>query len=65
MTTDCRNQQYIGKVRHAVFHTQKTGRKRVLVSTEENAVASLDLRRGEICKSNLFGCFTWMEHMLK
>ena len=45
-----RHQRYIGKVKHAVFHTQKTGRKRVIVSTEENVVASLDLRLGEICK---------------
>ncbi|KAJ4835803.1 hypothetical protein Tsubulata_045038 [Turnera subulata] len=42
------HQQYIGKVKHAVFHTQKTGRKRVVVSTEENVIASLDLRHGEI-----------------
>ena len=47
----CRHQQYIGKVKHAVFHTQKAGRKRVVVSTEENVIASLDLRRGDICKS--------------
>ena len=49
-----RHQRYIGKVKHAVFHTQKTGRKRVIVSTEENVVASLDLRHGEICKINDF-----------
>jgi hypothetical protein len=48
-----RHQKYIGKVKHAVFQTQKTGRKRVLVSTEENAIASLDLRHGEICKFRL------------
>ena len=47
---DVRHQQYIGKVKHAVFHTQKAGRKRVVVSTEENVIASLDLRRGEICQ---------------
>ncbi|KAF5207425.1 Er membrane protein complex subunit [Thalictrum thalictroides] len=40
--------KYIGKVKQAVFHTQKAGRKRVIVSTEENVIASLDLRRGEI-----------------
>ena len=45
----CRHQQYIGKVKHAVFHSQKSGRKRVIVATEENVVASLNLRRGEIC----------------
>lgn len=45
-----RHQRYIGKVKDAVFHTQKAGRKRVVVSTEENVIASLDLRRGEICK---------------
>ncbi|XP_017983166.1 PREDICTED: ER membrane protein complex subunit 1 isoform X2 [Theobroma cacao] len=42
------HQQFIGKVKQAVFHTQKTGRKRVVVSTEENVIASLDLRHGEI-----------------
>uniref|UniRef100_A0A2P2LBZ4 Uncharacterized protein MANES_03G061800 n=1 Tax=Rhizophora mucronata TaxID=61149 RepID=A0A2P2LBZ4_RHIMU len=48
------HQQYIGKVKHAVFHTHKTGRKRVVVSTEENVIASLDLRHGEICESFYF-----------
>lgn len=42
------HQQHIGKVKDAVFHTQQSGRKRVIVSTEENVVASLNLRRGEI-----------------
>ncbi|KAH9300827.1 hypothetical protein KI387_012410, partial [Taxus chinensis] len=42
------HQQHIGKVKHVVFHTQKSGRKRVIVATEENVVASLNLRRGEI-----------------
>ncbi|GLT85426.1 hypothetical protein SLE2022_036160 [Rubroshorea leprosula] len=49
------HQQYIGKVRHAVFHTQKTGRKRVVVSTEENVLASLDLRHGEIFWRHVLG----------
>ncbi|GLT48218.1 hypothetical protein SLA2020_218570 [Shorea laevis] len=49
------HQQYIGKVKHAVFHTQKTGRKRVVVSTEENVVASLDLRHGEIFWRHVLG----------
>ncbi|CAJ1973877.1 unnamed protein product [Sphenostylis stenocarpa] len=49
------HQQYIGKVKHALFHTQKTGRKRVLVSTEENVVASLDLRHGEIFWRHVLG----------
>ncbi|KAJ8486416.1 hypothetical protein OPV22_018901 [Ensete ventricosum] len=47
--------KYIGKVKHAVFHTQKTGRKRVVVSTEENVVASLDLRTGFIFWRNVLG----------
>lgn len=46
----CRHQRYIGKTKHAVFHSHKTGRKRVVVSTEENVIASLDLRTGDICK---------------
>ncbi|WCJ29438.1 ER membrane protein complex subunit 1 [Euphorbia peplus] len=49
------HQQYIGKVKDAVFHTQKTGRKRVVVSTEENLIASLDLRHGEIFWRHLLG----------
>lgn len=49
------HQQYIGKVKHAVFHTQKTGRKRVVVSTEENVIASLDLRHGEIFWRHVLG----------
>jgi hypothetical protein len=54
-----RHQQYIGKVKHAVFHTQKTGRKRVVVSTEENVIASLDLRHGEICELNFLYWNLW------
>ncbi|XP_052170277.1 uncharacterized protein LOC127786708 [Diospyros lotus] len=49
------HQQYIGKAKHAVFHTQKTGRKRVVVSTEENVIASLDLRHGEIFWRHVLG----------
>lgn len=49
------HQQYIGKVKHAVFHTQKAGRKRVVVSTEENVIASLDLRHGEIFWRHVLG----------
>ncbi|KAK3005418.1 hypothetical protein RJ639_016321 [Escallonia herrerae] len=49
------HQQYVGKVKDAVFHTQKAGRKRVVVSTEENVVASLDLRRGEIFWRHVLG----------
>ncbi|KAL8137095.1 hypothetical protein V2J09_003096 [Rumex salicifolius] len=50
-----KHQQYIGKVKHAVFPTQKAGRKRVVVSTEENVLASLDLRRGEIFWRHVLG----------
>ncbi|CAA0830353.1 catalytics [Striga hermonthica] len=49
------HQQYLGKVKHAVFHTQKAARKRVIVSTEENVVASLDLRHGEIFWRHVLG----------
>ncbi|KAI4380908.1 hypothetical protein MLD38_007043 [Melastoma candidum] len=49
------HQKYIGKVNHAVFHTQKTGRKRVVVSTEENVLASLDLRHGDIFWRHVLG----------
>ncbi|KAF9613417.1 hypothetical protein IFM89_008247 [Coptis chinensis] len=47
--------KYIGKVKQAVFQTQKAGRKRVVVSTEENVIASLDLRRGEIFWRHVLG----------
>lgn len=49
------HQQYIGKVKKAVFQTQKAGRKRVVVSTEENAIAALDLRHGEIFWRQILG----------
>lgn len=49
------HQQYIGKVKKAVFQTQKAGRKRLVVSTEENAIASLDLRHGEIFWRQILG----------
>ncbi|KAJ3694522.1 hypothetical protein LUZ60_010002 [Juncus effusus] len=49
------HKRYIGKVKHAVFHTQKTGRRRVVVSTEQNLIASLDLRTGDIFWRQVFG----------
>uniref|UniRef100_A0A7N0V3D0 ER membrane protein complex subunit 1 n=1 Tax=Kalanchoe fedtschenkoi TaxID=63787 RepID=A0A7N0V3D0_KALFE len=49
------HQQYIGKVKQAVFQTQKAGRKRVVVATEENVIASLDLRRGDIFWRHVLG----------
>ncbi|XP_030543021.1 ER membrane protein complex subunit 1 [Rhodamnia argentea] len=49
------HQKYIGKVKHAVFHTQKAGRKRVVVSTEHNVIASLDLRHGDIYWRHVLG----------
>ncbi|KAK1403720.1 hypothetical protein POM88_003325 [Heracleum sosnowskyi] len=49
------HQQYIGKVKQAVFQTQKAGRKRVIVATEENVVASLHLRRDEIFWRKVLG----------
>ncbi|CAA6666006.1 unnamed protein product [Spirodela intermedia] len=48
-------QQYIGKVKHAIFHAQKAGRRRVVVATEENVIASLDLRRGELFWRHVLG----------
>ncbi|KAL0905820.1 hypothetical protein M5K25_024258 [Dendrobium thyrsiflorum] len=49
------HQRYIGKTKHAVFHSHKTGRKRVVVSTEENVIASLDLRTGDIFWRHVLG----------
>ncbi|MBA0846064.1 hypothetical protein Goarm_022438, partial [Gossypium armourianum] len=49
------HQQYIGKVKQAVFHTHKTGRKRVVASTEQNIIATLDLRSGEIFWRHVLG----------
>ncbi|GAB4854302.1 hypothetical protein Ancab_022888 [Ancistrocladus abbreviatus] len=57
------HQQYIGKVKQAVFHTQKAGRKRVVVSTEEHIVASLDLRRGEIFWRHFLGDKDGIDHI--
>lgn len=57
------HQQYVGKVKQAVFHTQKAGRKRVVVSTEENVIASLDLRRGEIFWRHVFGDEDQIDHI--
>ncbi|XP_023538600.1 ER membrane protein complex subunit 1 isoform X1 [Cucurbita pepo subsp. pepo] len=48
-------QQYLGKAKHALFHSSKSGRKRVVVSTEENVIASLDLRHGEIFWRHVLG----------
>ncbi|XP_066361981.1 uncharacterized protein [Miscanthus floridulus] len=42
------HQKYIGKVKQAVYHSQKSGRRRVVVMTEENVISSLDLRSGDI-----------------
>ncbi|KAL3700569.1 hypothetical protein R1sor_018591 [Riccia sorocarpa] len=49
------HQQYIGKVKHAVFQTQGSGRKRVIVATDENAIASLNLRTGEVYWRRVLG----------
>ncbi|KAG6553490.1 hypothetical protein Mapa_004402 [Marchantia paleacea] len=49
------HQQYIGKVKHAVFQTQGSGRKRVIVGTEEDAIASLNLRTGEVYWRRVLG----------
>lgn len=49
------HQQYIGRVKHAVFQTQGAGRKRVVVATEQNAIASLNLRTGEIYWRRVLG----------
>ncbi|KAK9683744.1 hypothetical protein RND81_10G161600 [Saponaria officinalis] len=57
------HQQYIGKVKQAVFQTQKVGRKRLIVSTHENVVASLDLRRGEIFWRHVLGDNDSVDHI--
>ncbi|KAL2940085.1 ER membrane protein complex subunit 1 [Bienertia sinuspersici] len=57
------HQQYLGKVKQAIFHTQKAGRKRLIVSTEENVVASLDLRRGEIFWRHVLGENDRIDHI--
>ncbi|XP_057522936.1 uncharacterized protein LOC130802853 [Amaranthus tricolor] len=49
------HQQYLGKVKQAIFHTPKAGRRRLVVSTEESVIASLDLRRGEIFWRHVLG----------
>ncbi|KNA06063.1 hypothetical protein SOVF_184420 [Spinacia oleracea] len=57
------HQQYLGKVKQAVFHTPKAGRKRLVVSTEESAIASLDLRRGEIFWRHVLGDNDRIDHI--
>eukprot|EP00250_Pteridium_aquilinum_P012532 c20782_g1_i1 orf=468-3470(-) len=49
------HQQYIGKVKYAAFQTQGAGRKRVVVATEQNVLASLNLRKGEIFWKHVLG----------
>ncbi|MCO5605408.1 hypothetical protein L7F22_059592 [Adiantum nelumboides] len=49
------HQQYIGKVKYAAFQTQSAGRKRVVVATEQNVIASLNLRSGEIFWKHVLG----------
>ncbi|KAL9262011.1 ER membrane protein complex subunit 1-like protein [Drosera capensis] len=57
------HQQYIGKPKCAVFHTQKAGRKRVIVATEENVVASVDLRHGELFWRHVLGEKDVIDHL--
>lgn len=57
------HQQYVGKVKQAVFHTPKAGRKRVIVSTEENVIASLDLRRGDLFWRHVLGDNDSIDHI--
>ncbi|KAJ8450475.1 hypothetical protein Cgig2_002160 [Carnegiea gigantea] len=57
------HKQYLGKVKQAVFHTQKAGRKRLIVATEENVLASLDLRRGEIFWRHVLGDKDGIDHI--
>ncbi|XP_021745493.1 ER membrane protein complex subunit 1-like [Chenopodium quinoa] len=57
------HQQYLGKVKQAVFHTPKAGRKRLVVSTEESVIASLDLRRGEIFWRHVLGENDRIDHI--
>lgn len=57
------HKQYLGKVKQAVFQTQKAGRKRLIVSTEENVLASLDLRRGEIFWRHVLGENDGIDHI--
>ncbi|KMT18010.1 hypothetical protein BVRB_2g032040 [Beta vulgaris subsp. vulgaris] len=57
------HQQYLGKVKQAIFHTQKAGRKRLVVSTEESIIASLDLRRGEIFWRHVLGENDRIDHI--
>ncbi|KAH7302061.1 hypothetical protein KP509_23G054700 [Ceratopteris richardii] len=40
--------KYVGRVKHAAYHTFPMGRKILLVATEKNILASLDIRNGRI-----------------
>ncbi|KAL9226825.1 hypothetical protein vseg_002594 [Gypsophila vaccaria] len=57
------HQEYVGRVKQAVFQTQKAGRKRLIVSTHENVVASLDLRRGDIFWRHVLGDDDSVDHI--
>uniref|UniRef100_A0A671PJB8 EMC1 first beta-propeller domain-containing protein n=1 Tax=Sinocyclocheilus anshuiensis TaxID=1608454 RepID=A0A671PJB8_9TELE len=44
-------QQFIGKVRFALFDTHSQASKKLLVATDKNVFASLNSRTGDLCKS--------------
>ncbi|MCO5610303.1 hypothetical protein L7F22_064539 [Adiantum nelumboides] len=48
-------QKYIGRVKHAVFHTSANGKKLLLVATEQNVLASLNIRNGQIIWRRVLG----------
>ena len=53
-----RYQRYIGRVKNAVFHSSIKGKKLVIVATEQNVVASLNIHNGEICMYCIITNFT-------
>jgi hypothetical protein len=51
----CRHQQFVGRVKSAVF-SSGTQKKRVYVATEQNALAALNLRTGQLGENTLQSC---------
>lgn len=45
-----RRQQYVGKVRFSYFDAHVQGTKKVLLATENNVFAALNIRTGDLCE---------------
>jgi len=57
-------QQFVGEVKSAVFSKEGGGKKRVVVITEENVIASINLRQGDLAWRHVFSEDDKVEHLL-